>query len=433
MALTASRGALVGMAGGVSVFGLVSLWIVWKTQRHIFGRLLSGVLVVACLAGAVLWIVNGEVQKRRAAANPLDHDVRLQVWPAALSQHAMSPVTGMGSRMFYDYCVTLRDASMRGYHADPLFAHNEYLQMLADYGWIGLALLGLVVIVHAQHGLRFVSWFVEHKFIHTASLMSNTLGFAVGALGALAATLTHAVFEFHLHVAAIAVLASLVMGLLANPGFDLEASRALRIPGVRPLVKVALVVVALAMIGGAVWFGPADWWAAKSQIATVRDDMQTRMELLDQSIARDPMNPETLYQRALARIDQWTPALPESVQTRVLKKAAADLEQALQLNPQHYLYATALVDVYDRLRQEQPALQAAYRAIKAAPWHEESRLALAIHLHRWMHFREAEQAYLWARDARQQNKPGELNWVDGYRQLLADATEQAIAKRQPKP
>jgi hypothetical protein len=414
------------------VFGLVSLWIAWKTQRHIFGRLLGGVLVVACLAGAVLWIVNGEVQKRRASTSPIDTDVRLQVWPAALAQHAMQPVTGMGSRMFYDYCVTLRDASMRGYHADPLFAHNEYLQMLADYGWVGLALLVIVVLVHLRHGLRFVGWFVEHKFIHTASLMSNTLGFALGGLGALAATLVHAVFEFHFHVAAIAIVGSLVMGLLANPGFDLEASRSWRIPGVRPLVKVMLVIVALAMIGGAVWFGPADWWAAQSQIARVKDDMQTRLEKLDQAIARDPMNAESWYARALTRMDQWKPELPEGVQTRLLEKAATDLEQALKLNPQHYLYATALVDVYDRLRKEPQALQAAYQALKAAPWHEESRLALAIHYHRWMHFREAEQAYLWASHARQQNKPGEMNWVSGYRQLLIDATEQAMV-RSKKP
>lgn len=71
------------------------------------------------------------------------------------------PVTGVGSRMFYDYSVTLRDASMRSYDADPLFAHNEYLQMLADYGWVGLALLIGVVLVHVAHGLRFVRWFAS--------------------------------------------------------------------------------------------------------------------------------------------------------------------------------------------------------------------------------------------------------------------------------
>lgn len=428
MALTASRGALVGMGVGGVAFGLVSLAVVWKTQRHIFGRLLSGVVVVVLLAGAVLWIVNGEVQKRRAAANPLASDVRLQVWPSALAQHAMQPVTGVGSRMFYDYCVTLRDASMRGYYADPLFAHNEYLQMLADYGWVGLALLVVVVLIHGAHGLRFVRWFAEHKFLHTASLMSNTLGFAVGSLGALAATLSHAVFEFHFHVAAVVVACSLVMGLLANPGFDLESVRTLRVPGARPLVKVLLVIVSLAMVGGALWYGPADWWAAKAQLARADDDMQARLEFIDKAIARDPSNAEHWYQRALTRMDQWKPELPTGLQKRLLEKAAADLKEASRINPQHYLYSTALVDVLDRLGQENEALKAALQAVKAAPWHEEARLSLAIHYHRWQHFREAEQAYLWAGESRARNKDGELNWVDGYEQLLADAVRQTVAK-----
>ena len=428
MALTASRGALAGMAVGGAAFGLVSLAVVWKTQRHIFGRLLGGVVVVALLGGAVLWIVNGEVQKRRAAANPLASDVRLHVWPSALAQHAMQPVTGVGSRMFYDYSVTLRDASMRSYDADPLFAHNEYLQMLADYGWVGLALLIGVVLVHVAHGLRFVRWFAEHKFLHTASLMSNTLGFAIGGLGALAATLGHAVFEFHFHVAAVVVAGSLVMGLLANPGFDLESVSTLRIPGARPLVKVMLVIVSLAMVGGALWYGPADWWSAKAHLARADDDMQARLEFIDKAIARDPVNADYWYQRALTRVDQWKPELPAGLQKRLLEKAAADLKEAVRINPQHYLYSTAQVDVLDRLGLENEALKAALQAVKAAPWHEEARLSLAIHYHRWQHFREAEQAYLWAGASRASNKEGELNWVGGYQQLLSDAVRQKMGK-----
>jgi hypothetical protein len=431
ISLTASRGALLGMVGGAAVFGLVSLGVIWKTQRHIFGRLLSAVLVVCALAGSVLWIVTGEVQKRRMPANPLGDDVRLHVWPSALAQNAMQPATGMGSRMFYDYSVTLRDAGMPSYHVDPLFAHNEYLQMLADYGWVGLALVVLVIGLHVTHGLRFVRWFTEHKFVHTASLMSNTLGFAIGGLGALAATLGHAMFEFHFHVAAVAITGSLVMGLLANPGFDLESTKHWRLSGVRPLAKLALTLASVVMIGGAVWYGPADWWLAQVPMARATKDMQQRLTVLDQAIARDAHNPESWYQRGLARMDQWRPDLPKTVSTRLLESAAADLDQAVKLNPQHYLYATALVDVYDRLGREADALRLANFAIKAAPWHEESRLSLAIHHHRWMHFREAEQCYLWCRSARLRNREGELTWLDGYRQLLSDAMKVTGGKQQP--
>lgn len=429
MALTQSRGALVGLVGGVLVLGSVGFWILWQTQRHIFGRLALGISVVLLLGGSVLFLVNSEFQKRRASVNPLTNDVRLHIWKAALGQHAMNPAFGMGPRMFYDYGNTLRPAEMPVHQQEPQFAHNEYLQLLADYGWVGLGLAALMVVLHVAHGLRFLGWYVAHKYPHSGTLMSDTAGFTVGAMAALAATLTHAVFEFHLHVPATAVLTALVLGLLANPGFDLSQQPPLSLPSIRLVSKGLLVVCSLAMISTAVWFGPAEWLGDKSQLAARRQDMQERMECLDTAAKRDPRNPHLLYLRAMAHLDQWKPSLPKSVQDRILERAALDLKAASHLNPQHYLYTTLLTDVSDRLGREEEALKAAQQAVRSAPQHEEARLALALHLHRWQHFAEAEKAYLWASSASLRNQPGEFGWGDGYQQLLKDAAVRRMAQR----
>jgi len=429
MALTQSRGALVGLGGGVLVLGGVGFWILWQTQRHILGRLAVGISVVLLLGGSVLFLVNAEFQKRRAPANPLTNDVRLHIWKAALGQHSINPAFGMGARMFYDYGNTLRPADMPVHQQEPQFVHNEYLQLLADYGWVGLALAGLMIIVHIAHGWRFLRWFVQHKYPHSGTLMSDTAGFTVGALAALAATLTHAVFEFHLHVPATAVLSALVLGLLANPGFDVLQQAPHPLSSVRLLSKGGLVICSLAMIGMAVWLGPAEWLGDKSQLAARRLDMQERMECLDSAVKRDPGNPRLLYLRALAHLDQWKPSLPKRVQDRILGRAADDLKAALRLNPQHYLYATLLTDVSDRLGREEEGLKAAQQAVRAAPQHEETRLALALHLHRWQHFAEAEKAYLWAAGASLRNDPDQLGWGDGYQQLLKDAATRRMAQR----
>ncbi len=418
MALTSSRGAMIGMAGGTLTFGTLSLWIIWKTQRHILGRLLVGIGVLAVLGGAMLYIVNEESVKRRSVSNPVDNDVRLQVWKAALAQHDLQPVTGAGARMFYDYCIILRPAGMRLNDADPLFAHNEYLQMLADYGWIGLALALAVMGLHLANDLRFVHWFVMHRFLNTGVLSSNTLGFAVGALSALAACFLHALFEFHFHVAATAITAAFAMGLLANPGFDADDRQSVRLPKVRLLSKLVLIGASLWMIGGAIRLGPADFDAAQAQIAASQDDMQDRMHWLDKAVACDPWNPEHWYQRGLALMDQWKPTLPVAVGRRILEKAAGNFEQAMKLNPRHYLYALALTDAYDGLQRQEDALRSAQMAIRAAPWHEETRLGLAMHYHRWGQFAEAEKAYLWASNARRRNPEGALGWGDGYQELL---------------
>ncbi len=426
IALTSSRGATTGMVAGAAMFGALSLWILARTQRHIFGRLLVGIGVLAVLGGAVLYIVNEESIKRRLASSPVDNDVRLQVWKAALQQHELQPVLGAGARMFYDYGIMFRPATMRVYDADPLFAHNEYLQMLADYGWIGLALGGAALGLHFWHGLRYVRWFIERRFVNTGLLSSNTLGFAVGSLSALVACLLHAAFEFHFHVAATAVTAAFALGLLANPGFDAEDRPSIRLPKVRLFSKLVLIGASLWMIGGAIMLGPADYDDARAQIAASQDDMQARLKWLDKAVAIDPANPEHWYHRGLAFVDQYKPALPAAVGRRVLEKAAADFEHATALNPLHFLYSLALTDVYDGLRRQEDALHSAQLAVKAAPWHEESRLGLAIHYHRWGQFAEAEKAYLWASNGRRRNPDGQFGWGDGYQQLLLDA---AAAKK----
>ncbi|MDB6139470.1 MAG: o-antigen ligase, partial [Verrucomicrobiaceae bacterium] len=358
----------------------------------------------------------------RMLSNPVSNDVRLHIWQAAMEQHAMQPVTGMGSRAFYDYCITLRPEGMPVYHNDPLFAHNEYIQMLADYGWVGLVLAAAAILLHLAHGLRFVRWFGEERFLNTGVLSSNTLGFAVGALSALAATLLHAAFEFHFHVAATAITAAFAAGLLANPGFDAgEGGSALRLPKVRLLSKLVLIGASAWMVGGALWLGPADYDAAQAQIAVAEEDAQGRMDWLDKAVRRDPLNPEHWYQRGLAFMDQWSNKLPPAAGRQTLEKAVTDLEQAVKLNPQHYLYSLALTDAYDGLKRQEDALKSAQLALKVAPWHEESRLGLAIHYHRWGQFSEAEKAYLWAGHARLRNPEGTLGWGDGYQQLLRDA------------
>ncbi len=420
VALTKSRGALIGLGAGAVTFAVLSAWVFWRTQRHMFGRILLGYGVMFALAGGVLYLVSAEAQKHREASSPLSSDIRLKVWSSALVQHAMQPATGMGSRMFYDYSVALRPAELASYQGDPLFAHNEYLQMLADYGWAGLALMLIVLGQHAGHGVRFIRWFGTHKFPLTGQLSSHTLAFAVGGLSALAATLVHAFFEFHFHVAATAVTAAVLMGLLANPGFDSQTTQALRVPGVRPVCKLMLIAASLWLVGGAIWLGPADWWMAKSEMAQQEDDMRSRVEYLDKAISRDSHNAEAFYMRGLAFIDQWRPALPKQVGDRVLAKAAADLERALAINPLHYVYATALVDVYDAQGRESDGLRVALQAVKSAPLHEEARLALAMHYHRNGRFLEAERAYLWAQNSGQRNTDKEFGWYDGYQQLLKE-------------
>jgi tetratricopeptide (TPR) repeat protein len=110
--------------------------------------------------------------------------------------------------------------------------------------------------------------------------------------------------------------------------------------------------------------------------------------------------------------DQRTPNHP------VLKRATADLEKAVSLNAHRYLYALALADAYDAQGRHEEALVQIQKAISQAPLHEESRMALAVHWHRLGDFSRAEDAYLWASQAKAMNEDGTSRWIDNYRLLL---------------
>ena len=418
--LTQSRGAVVGAVAGGAVFFALGAVLVWRTWRHLFSRLLIGVVLLTALAGALLVKVNQEAIRRRAEANPLTSDVRLAIWDSALNQHAESPLVGAGSRMFYDGSIRLRSDKLPVYAEEALFAHNEYLQLLADYGWLGLGLFGLVMVVHAANGLRFLKWFAQEKFPRTGMMTSNALAAVMGALTALAATLAHAVFEFHGHIPAAALVMAALLGFLANPGIE-TATAAVRLPGVRPLMKMAQLALALGLMAGVWLFGWADYFAAKAAMAASQKDVDGQIELLGQAIELDPRNAGTHYRRALARMDRVAANAPMSEKEEPLKKVIADLEAACALSPQHYLYPLALADALDGLLRHDEARAQIERALTLAPLHEEPRLALAIHLHRQARWAEAEKAYLWAGKSKAWNAEGTARWIDNYRLMLEHA------------
>lgn len=417
MSLTVSRGALIGLAAGGLVFAALSLWLVWQTQRHLFWSLLGGGLVMCLLGGGVLWKVNEEYLRGRTERLTMTQDIRLGIWESALAQHSESPWIGSGSRSFYDGGTRLRSERLPSWAAEPLFAHNEYLQLLADYGWAGAFFLLLLVLAHVANGLRYLRWFVRERFLHSGRVLSMNLAFCIGALAALTATLAHAVFEFHYHVPATALAGALLLGVLANPGFEQMTRPQRRLPGVRVLTKLALGCAALALLAGAWFYGRGDHVFAQAKLAQARKDEPERLKHLDEAVRLDPRNAEVHYQRALAVMDNLTKQ-DLAGESAPLQQTMADLERAILLNPSNYLYHLALADVCDALNRPEDALERIHEALKLAPRHEEPRLALGIHWHRLSQWEKAESAYLWASDAWAMNKDGTENWLSSYRLML---------------
>jgi tetratricopeptide (TPR) repeat protein len=436
VALTASRAAMLGFAVGGGVFVLLTMWIVWSTKRSLFKWLIIALLLVGGAAGGALYKVNEESMLRRQLTSPLGEDMRVNIWRSALAQHADSPWIGVGSRMFYEGSITHRDPESSPYMGDALFAHNEYLQTLADYGWAGLVLVLLVLLAHLLNGLRFLRWFTTEKFPDTGMLSSNALALTLGGIAALLATLVQAVFEFQGHIPITAVVGAILLGLLANPSIESEVFKARRIWGLRFLMKVAMLAASAALLGAAAIFGTADGYAAYARVQNSFGETGKALPHFAHATAMDPRNAVLAYQHGLALMDSINSKMTKDAYLRTLDASMKELTRATTLNPYNYLYQLALADALDAAGKNDAAFQAIQRALALAPLYEEPRLALGMHYHRQKRYQEAEFAYLWAGKAKVKNPEGTANWLDTYRELLrqtalaADLARTALIQQQ---
>lgn len=429
VALTMSRAAMLGLGVGGGVFVLLALWVVWCTRRSLFKWLLIALLLVGGAAGGALFKVNADSMLTRQLTSPLGEDMRVHIWRAALAQNAESPWIGMGSRMFYEGCITHRDPESSAHMGDALFAHNEYLQTLADYGWAGLALVLLVVLAHLLNGLRFLRWFTVEKFPATGMLGSNALALTLGGIAALVATLVQAVFEFQGHIPITALVGAILLGVLANPGIESEVFRPRRIWGLRFLMKIAMLAASAALVGAAAIFGTADGYAALARYQNGRGETSKALAHFSRAVLMDPRNAVLAYQQGLALMDSVKPGMAKDAYLRTVEASLKALTRATTLNPFNYLYQLALADALDAAGKNDAAFQAIQRALALAPLYEEPRLALGIHYHRLKRYQEAEFAYLWAGKAGALNPEGTTNWLDSYRELLRQTALEAEKAR----
>lgn len=415
-AKTGSRGAIVGLsAGAVALAGMALLLLRWA-RPHLLARAAIAMAVAGGLAALVLGAVMDEQLGRRFAGGLPSGDPRSFIWRSAWAQHLEHPWLGAGARMFYEGCIRLRADDAPTWMRDALFAHNEWLQALADYGWLGLALVMIMVATHLAHGWRFLRWFAFEEFPRTGVLGGARPGMVIGAMAALTAALTQALFEFHFHVPAVAVTAAALMGVLANPGGTSPAWHSRRVPGARMIGKLALLGSAAALLWGAWFVGRADLWVERAKLAGRASGAgHPDIELLGRALELDPANSRTWHERGLARIAE-AEGKPVGVGAPMLQAAAADLNEALRRNPHDFFPMLALADVDDALGRFEDAESRLEEARRLAPMFEAPRLSLALHWFRLQQWRRAEDSFLWAREARAGRTSDE--WFDLYRQML---------------
>lgn len=290
--MTQSRGGLIALSCGLGVFAILAI----QQIRHFFPERRVVVTIVASISAIAILMVAGSIGRavladRFGELSPIASETnRPLIWQGALKQHAESPLIGTGARSFYFYSRKHRAPEMRLSEPEPEFAHNEYLQLLADYGWIGAGLIAGFLALHFAHGLQFLRK-------REPARQSQRLALTIGAIAGLVALGAHAAFDFGLHTPALAVLSAILCAILVVPGVREESSRDSVPEGVvfrrvRPVLLSGIGALAAFVAVCAMGYGPAEQSYEKARLAfEAGEDSAEPVVLLESVVRRDKHNP----------------------------------------------------------------------------------------------------------------------------------------------
>jgi O-antigen ligase len=291
MVVTFSRGGWVA----VVVALLVLLGTLIFHRNH---RLPAFLLLVVLAVGGTVFVTNylsKTLSYMRRVGTPgetkeLDLSVRLNIWTAAEQMWRDHFWWGVGPA-HYDY--RFREYRPERVQMSPDRAHNDYLNLLADWGAVGgiIVLAGMVTL---GAGLRKTWKYVRPSENDFGRGLSNRFAFFLGASAGLFALAVHSMVDFNLHIPANAILCVTLLALLSS---NLRFATERHWLGARLPVKM---LATLALVAGVAYLSCQGWrrgheavWLARAEL--LPNFSTQRAAALKTAFEYEPMNFETAY------------------------------------------------------------------------------------------------------------------------------------------
>jgi O-antigen ligase len=287
IAVTISRGAYASSLLAMLLFFSVML-------LHRKYRLPSLVLLVVLLAAGAYFLprsfpVRARLQPLLERTGRVEDDTRYLLWRAAIQVWNQNVWWGVGPA-HYDY--RFRQVRPAELQLRPGWAHNDYLNTLAEWGLVGVAVVASAWVLLGLGVLKL--WPFVHGTPRDLGRETNSSKFAfvLGASAGLAAILVHSAVDFNMHIPANAILAISLMALLSS---------CLRFASDRYWVTARLWGKALAsaiLVAGVAYLGYQGWrhgnefrWLQRAAQAPAFSPVQ--VACLQKAFCADPMNADT--------------------------------------------------------------------------------------------------------------------------------------------
>jgi O-antigen ligase len=147
---------------------------------------------------------------------PRDESVETRMLPADYAVNIIKdyPITGTGAGTFYTIFPTYKPATVNQYYDH---AHNDYVELLTDHGFIGISLFAALVLCVIARTIGVLR--------HRKSALAKGLAFST--IMACCAALLHSLVDFNLQVPTNAMLFTCILGLGWSAGFIERPARQL--------------------------------------------------------------------------------------------------------------------------------------------------------------------------------------------------------------
>ena len=375
LVLTLSRAALMGALAGMGIVLLFS-----PLRNRIRTLLLTGVGAVVVLVVATMSLLTFYEPAKQRLADFGTNNIRWsQIWPDTMRMIHGEGFWGSGPGTYVHVFDTYREK----FNASWMYleyAHNEYLHTIAEYGWIPSVLIAGI------------SLWVCLRLARTAWALGPTRRGMIPAimLGLWVGSLVQAVFDFHLHIPAVALVwvmleatfqgAAGVRGCWKrSPSTPLQTRWVLGIAG----------FLSLLLVWPSVHLSMGSYHQYRSRLARESNDREQAAFHSAQS--RDWLPGWYRGWRSLG-LEKRTAAfwMREPVtRAALIAESRLAYETALELNPYDRISRAGLVELLKMEKRWEEALEELERLKEKAPFDAQVRIQEGLVLKRMGRTREA--------------------------------------------
>ena len=379
--LSGSRGGYASAMTSLLVFAVLSLLILKRVGARLFWSI-GGIGALAALiigGSALLFIKKSDYLADRAHNALSTAPVRLDLWRAAIEEWNTSPLLGTGSGTYLYFGRKFRTERIQN---DPVYAHNDYLHLLAEYGVVGGAFFLFFLIAHLGNGWKNFQRLGPKRVAVSNQLLSTSLALNLGALGAVAAYIVHSFVDFNLHIPANVLLMAFVFGILTNAGIAREAEDS---NGQMSILfwRGVLVVTGIFLAVQSVRLLPGEYFAEHARAAQRDNHPEDAIRFATRGLETEKQNPFLYQYLASAKLTRCDSAADSDHKTACNEDVLAAFQKARELSPTDRTFLVPLALTYDALGRYSEAEWIFYEARHWDPKSIYLDEVYKYHLSRW--------------------------------------------------